>query len=329
MTKTNLAYINDAFDNVAGADLLKWARDKSTKVIGGFRLVDEEAARKAMTTVRGDRTTFLKDREILKEKMEKEGINALAFVPRKAWDEICRRSKLLTIHPDSDGAIRISDQCVKDARNLVKKVETGLFCLFMTFAAILPTWSMYYIFNHHPGLPSWTEPDVGGFWFLMAVAAIMSCFGMMFLLAAFGGKNGDFLWFRDMMSSFLIRQWAKNSRKLGQYITTDFAGMLVPVRLPLPPVDMAEILLKAQKFALSVTAVPEAVKFVGVDKILLGENVRVSGIEEEIEATRRALRADPIVMTSYNDVLAVIVQFGDFPIEKEVIDLVAKIDYMH
>lgn len=106
-----------------------------------------------------------------------------------------------------------------------------------------------------------------------------------------------------------------------QYTNVAWATLVMPI----PPDDVAAVLLKAQEFDLKVATVAEAIGF----KETL-EQLRCNEIakrEEEIRY-REWLRNDPIVYTDHGSATAIIAQFGDFPIEKEVVDLVVKSDHL-
>lgn len=96
--------------------------------------------------------------------------------------------------------------------------------------------------------------------------------------------------------------------------------------LPDPPEAVAAILCKAQKLGLKVAAVAEAISFVETpSEIVKRSNVsakdlwaQARGYADHADWVKR----DPIVTAEYGSATAIIAQFGDFPIEKEVVDAV-------
>ncbi len=96
--------------------------------------------------------------------------------------------------------------------------------------------------------------------------------------------------------------------------------------LPTPPADVVATLLKARTLALNVAAVPEAVRFVQSPTELYtsatvnpqDEWARRQGYADYADWVKR----DPIVFHDHGTASAIIAQFGDFPIEKEVVDMV-------
>lgn len=104
------------------------------------------------------------------------------------------------------------------------------------------------------------------------------------------------------------------------------AGMYAKVVLPAPPEDVAAILLKAKKLKLNVAAVPEAIRFVQTPTELY-DNATVDPKDEWARRQGYAdykdwVKRDPIVFHDHGTASAIIAQFGDFPIEKEVVDMV-------
>lgn len=102
-------------------------------------------------------------------------------------------------------------------------------------------------------------------------------------------------------------------------------GIPASLVLPTPPADVAAILLKAKALDLHVAAEPEAVQFVETPTELWNntkhpkdEWARRQGYADYADWVKR----DPIVFHQEGTAAAVIAQFGDFPIEKKVVDLV-------
>ncbi len=92
----------------------------------------------------------------------------------------------------------------------------------------------------------------------------------------------------------------------------------VTLVLPEPPADVVDILLKAHdaKISLKVAAVADAVSFKETPSQIAGR------IIAEQEAAARRLRDDPIIYTEGQIATAILAQFGDFPIERDLVDRV-------
>lgn len=104
------------------------------------------------------------------------------------------------------------------------------------------------------------------------------------------------------------------------------AGAYAKVVLPNPPEDVAAILLKAKSLKLNVAAVPEAIRFVQSPTELY-DNATIDPKDEWARRQGYAdyrdwVKRDPIVFHDHGTASAIIAQFGDFPIEKAVVDMV-------
>lgn len=101
-------------------------------------------------------------------------------------------------------------------------------------------------------------------------------------------------------------------------------GILATLQLPDPPADIAEVLCKVQSLALTVAAVPEAIRLAEKPSELL-RNSRAHPKDLWAQAQGYAdyadwLKRDPIIFTEHGTASAIIAQFGEFPIEQEIVD---------
>jgi hypothetical protein len=83
--------------------------------------------------------------------------------------------------------------------------------------------------------------------------------------------------------------------------------------MPVPPPDVADRLLKAKGLDLKVATVAEAISFKETPSELYR---RAPAISEVVE---RWLRDDPIIYFEQGTAAAIIGQFGDFPIEHDIV----------
>lgn len=100
-------------------------------------------------------------------------------------------------------------------------------------------------------------------------------------------------------------------------------GINLTLSLPTPPKDVAETLLKVQSIKLHVAAVPEAVDFVETNQEIWAFKTAKEDVDR---AYQEWLRKDPIIFHEHGPATAIIAQFGDFPIEKQVVDAVVEAD---
>lgn len=107
-------------------------------------------------------------------------------------------------------------------------------------------------------------------------------------------------------------------------------GIRATLQLPDPPADIADILCKAQGFPLTVAAVPEAIRLAEKPSELLRtatSNPKDLWAQEQgYDDYADWLKRDPIIFTEHGTATAVIAQFGEFPIEQEIVDRAVKAD---
>lgn len=144
--------------------------------------------------------------------------------------------------------------------------------------------------------------------------------------------------------SFTVREAAEEDIEAyakehwADFLKQMFDGLVAPIAqsgpfietatlvLPQPPQDVQDILLKAagaDAMPLKVAAVAEAIAFKETPAQILKK--QVAKREEEARRQER-IDADPIVYWEHGSAAAIIAQFGDFPIEQEVVDSVAASD---
>ena len=130
------------------------------------------------------------------------------------------------------------------------------------------------------------------------------------------------------------RAWNQDKTSfLRNMFPTGKAGMAsqyhaVTLILPDPPKEVADILCRAQKHPLKVAAVAEAISFAEAIGDIIDQSsytekdlwARNLGYEDYADWVKR----DPIVFTEFGPATAIIAQFGEFPIEKAIVDSVVK-----
>lgn len=92
------------------------------------------------------------------------------------------------------------------------------------------------------------------------------------------------------------------------------------VNLPNPPDDVAQILLRVQDLNLGVAATAEAIRFNDTPSVLIAGTYN--------ERARAGEYPDPIIFIEQGEAVAVIAQFGDFPVEREVVDRVVNSEHL-
>lgn len=121
--------------------------------------------------------------------------------------------------------------------------------------------------------------------------------------------------------------WLKALMPDGRSLSSGVSATLI---LPDPPADVADTLVKAQSLKLTVAAVSEAISFAEKPSELLkaanSDPRDIWAREQGYEDYQDWVKRDPIVFTEHGTATAIIAQFGDFPIEQEVVDAAVKAD---
>lgn len=141
----------------------------------------------------------------------------------------------------------------------------------------------------------------------------------------FGGKFTAKSYDLRKGSAEAINYFARENKK--EFLKKLFDGLVAHggsdanVVLPTPPADVVAILIKAEGLSLKIAAEADAINF---DK---APSEIVKSLVDKMEAEARIKErhdADPIVYCEEGTATAVIAQFGDFPVEKMVVDTVVK-----
>lgn len=281
------------------------------KNIAGFEIVDPDANQKAIK----DRVAKIQNYAINKSEMLKRvreaGVEPLATLPTTAWNAICQKSELYQLSP-AGGKIRINlsvlDNKIQDYVQILE-VCSAVALLFGSAIGTDLALNFYLVSDWHH-MTAWQI--VGSLvigLFPGILVALMA--GFLFI----GGMG-------DMFSS-LYHKWAVkrylNSESMMKSLLKDngSGGWEVGVKLPDPPAEIQTILTainKSYNLSLKVAAVADAIT---LDKRDLASKLR-KNFEMEMER-RRQIQADPILYVEGSGVVVIVGQFGDFPIEKDIV----------
>lgn len=271
--KTNLAYINDHFEEAvvreeacpsAPASYVK--RAETPKMIAGFEVLDEAERDRVIEEGRNKRREALakyrSDRDALGAQLAGVGVTAIAFLPSSAWSQVWRSAGLFLAPWDGQVGINVS--------RLTERWET--------------------------------MRSGGGF-----LSRPVSDSEVRTLVERHikGRAHGE-----------VMREFLKPGRD-------------ARITLPKPPMDVAMTLLKVADLKPKTVAVYEAVAFAdGTVEAVSRALKRDLEREQREREFREWLKNDPIVYVEHGDATAIVAQFGEFPIEKEVIDRVTSVDFM-
>ncbi|MHB8661025.1 MAG: hypothetical protein ACYC75_03815 [Minisyncoccota bacterium] len=348
--KADLSYINQATQTAVEHQIehpvLPVAKQNEAArsaqfVIAGISVHDENAHQQTIERSVAERRIrlekFREDRASIVEELDKRDIMPLAIIPKTAWDHICARSKLLMLHPDEDGDVYASSEILRAFRTRAEKImefaDMGVgICAFSTML-IMGIWGTV---EHNV---SWGDRTLG----ILASVAMSFVLAMILHSAIFGEKaNRKQIFYRAKLVQvqlwlFSLRSWEAKLQTLfpsGKSISRgeDYA-MAIRLVLPQPPMDVADVLLKARDFDLEVAAMGGAIMFAEPPESALRRLHGDLVAKEREEAAERLRKFQewlkcPIIYLKHRSAVAVIAQFGDFPIERDVVDEVVNSEYL-
>ena len=264
-------------------------------------------------------------RQILEAKLARVDVQPIAMLPSRAWQRLSRESGLIRMSPVGDsvvinlsGALKASEAASKSS---VLRREKRV--AFWKFESILILLAAVFIFSALY-LPERSQYG------LVFVVFIMMFVGSI-VTSAFSDPKKSRV---DAIRRELAEAWIKDRKADGTLYGELFPGGVEPqhqndsgngaakirIRLPDPPADVQETIIRAQRsgLVLRTAAVPEAIMFAED----LADKVIAVHTEQEAERIANA-RLDPIVYVQEGNAVAILAQFGDFPIELELVKQVA------
>lgn len=328
--RTDLAYINDTMEMEVAAEERgerKSIQSEPRPVtrIKGFAMPEEVTRpleEAGYAALRKDVVgKYRKNAADLRVKLMVAGITPLAVIPHKAWHALCQASGLYLLSPDPQNRVQLLTDKIDELRRSYEGPEWLIGALCMALGAALVCWIGVL-------LGWWYEFGVIGIPFAALGVGIFGLHAGHDLSAKVIGERR----FRRRVACYLAgKTWGQILHDLAPTHRLWDGQLSVEVDLPAPPIEVARIIMQAQRasFHLQVAAEAGAISLRGgVDELF------VKGYAELL-AREEAIRRDPIIFvesTSENyygyhyrqdeDAVAILAQFGDFPIEKEVVDRV-------
>lgn len=335
MARTNLAYI----DTSVGAALEKEvqtptltteaaaraAKARDIKLVAGLVVADDSAAaaerirEEARDARRAKIGQFQHDRLEVIEKLAKLGIAPRAVAPRAVWERLCDTHDLYRLSPDTKGRVG-----VQDGKTLISRLEiwARVFNLAFWLGGGIAAWALFWMTRSPADLPyePWRPYALGA----LVLVGIVTWGGEMitegdgFVALSYRALVGGLLRaYRFVPHRTLLRQYfPKRTSAETRYSTPQ-----VTVILPNPPEDVAARLLQVRELALEVAVVPEAIGFLETPAQVYRDDLQAShdAYEERMRARWELLR-DPIITHRHGTAVAIIDQYGDFPMEKKIVD---------
>ncbi len=338
MAKGNLALLDRAVQGAVGLELGDGEHDHTAlaelgvspqrrRSIAGLEVVSNTARDAEVDPISGERMDKLlryrTDRSLVMQKLERVGVKPLAVLPLTAWEFICNESGLFRFLPEGD-RVRLGtdggnivelawDRARDEARAKMKEPYPmqGILQFLSAMVAIGSFFAGYYFES----------------WWL--VGGMLVTGSVMFSFCAPDTMPDDAILkpaaARHMRA--LIQEWSEDG-SLAKHLWPDFhemaKGVQVRILLPDPPQEVQEILVAAERARL-----PMHIAVVG-DAIAFKENPADALLKahEQWKAEQRKLQQDPIAYVIEGTAVAIVSQFGDFPVERAVVSRVINSEHL-
>lgn len=340
---TNLAYLIDSVDEAVAAqienplapmDVAKSAIQQATYNIAGITVTNPEIIESHKESRYQALRDYQESASTLKNFLEQNGVSYLTIWPTKAWETLRREAQLFKFSPDKNGRVAID---LKAAFALLNRVSSNLNTeisrrkfkvIFRSFIVVFSIVFFLISAFFSPGFLALIGGTVCGI-----ISISVSSF---FVDDYFTDRTG-----RETFEAQLIRNSiGKTPHEIALSLWPDLTeaehtkihfnrNLFISIALPPAPPDIQTNLLKAQKanLHLYVNVVGDAITFFEdpVDLLikerkLMTERKRREELRRQEELRRMASSSrDPIVTTEYKNATAIIAQYGDFPIEKDLI----------
>ncbi len=312
---------------------VRQANQASVVYVSGMPVKDKQAEilakDKSLQELTADTEAYENDQALLSEKLAKASVKALAFLPTESWWKIQRDSGLYTFHNENgNGTVNTSlraDTFADDvARKVARKVESSYESGWpITISLIIAVVSQYFIMDKVFPVLGW------GFIFSWVAGTVASFFTLSYLFDITINSLRLALW-KEIRSEggILNMLWPNKTEPSNK----DRSGLKVKVKFPEAPEDVNQTLLAIYRAGIKtmLTTDKSAICLeTDVFALLLSktnsEYKNIKDFERELAAR---IKADPIIWTQEGKCVAIIAQYGDFPIEKQVIDKVLKENFM-
>ncbi len=343
--KTSLAYIDEAVSEALAHEkktpsipttVRERAAQAGLAVVAGFSFKDEAAERRVLDDASAQRRSvvvqYLKHRGAVAATLNRLGITPLAIVPKTAWERICKESDLYRLAPDKKGEVRVSNAM---ARKSASFGETALVCAAIGLCVLVGAVTGVLLYTT-ASFQWWSSAvlgaAVGASWFIVEA----------FICGFNDGAVAERLE-RVLAKAYISYKvkgsWAKQLHGLlPDGISPGMSTLSARLVLPQPPDDVAATLLKAKSLELKVAAVADAISFSESTAEIYGREIdrfanevktgKPTGPYRGYASFEEWLEKCPIIYCEHESAVAIIAQFGDFPIERQVVDMVVKSEFL-
>jgi hypothetical protein len=296
--------VNAFVDNIDPSQIPESLREKCQTFIGGFPITDNDKVRAAQSSIKAKQSGYVTDRMAVKKKLEERGVKAKAFIPLRIWEKICKEHSLFQMRPDDKNNIRI-----RVASEII--VQEMIFGTIIAMAITVLCIASYLTVGLYRSGHNYDIMDcLGAF-------AVTSALGAVAIVLISGIVFGMFETPTSRLQIWLYTKFASRKKMLLHFMP-DFkeiaGGYFTRLMLPQAPASVQATLAKLTGYrALYVAAVPEAIAFDrSFNSILQKDN--------SVKIQERMASRDPIIYDIEGSCVAIIEQFGDFPIEQKIVD---------
>jgi hypothetical protein len=312
--ETNLAYMNEAAERAIALEdrseptpsAIAQVAKQSERTAYGFTIPDSLTRELALADKRPGRLTLLngyRDNALtLRKKLEGVGVTPLAVITTTAWNALVDKAGLFILVPDRYGCVFISHDLVRKLRGNANIRSHGWLALFPP-AIILAIIGQFFEWSFEPAM-LWTCAAAGLATLVAGVVAITEV----------ESKRSKARYRRAVVNYLATHDWPQVLRDLLR--GNGYGGQPVHITLPDPPIDVADILCRLPRTELTVHIAAEA----GAISLKHGLKDVFDEAYDGLLAHEEALRKDPIIYVQQGMAVAIVAQFGDFPIERALID---------
>lgn len=308
---------------------------KAKKIrVAGIEVFEEEPAEARALRLE----SFVADAHDLRTRLLEASVTHIAILPTTAWDAIAEEAGLFRFCPDQGGAVQASSAVVND---VAVQAETSI--------ALRPLVAF--------GVGA-LACAVGSLALATALGMPLLATAVTTLLATISGgyvtgrlvearyfEEGEAIpaELAETERTLLGKLMARPREELLKTLWPDREavkdGIRLVIGLPPAPLEAQKNLLRAQeaKLPLALDVVGEAIELPAnlitqlVDaraehwrkqQVVFEARMKAAAVRREQERAERAARRDPIVTTTLGSATAIIVQYGDFPLERVVVERV-------
>jgi len=337
MSKSSLALLDRAvqgavahelgdgnFDTAALAEL--GIAPERRRTVAGMRVISN-AARDAEVSADAAKMTdkllrYRADRALVIDKLKRVDVKPVAVLPLTAWNRICDSTGLYRFLPQGDSVRMDAAVLLKRAADDVNKTWRKQHDDFM-----LKAWGVYigvetllFLLGYFVGWGFYIPAGVGIFP------------GALFM--GLSSSEGPIAPIPKEMEAKRIRELVAEHEKNGTLLKELWPDLREPekgsnirIALPEPPAEVQERLIAAERarLPLNIAVVGDAIMFKEpIADVLVGIRTKHW---EEVER-QEALRLDPIAYVVEGSAVAIIDQYGKFPIEQAVMNQVINSEHL-